>query len=116
MKAVPPTGVILAGMHSSSGKTAVTCMLLAALAKRELPIQPFKVGPDFIDPAFHSRFAGVPSRNLDAWMMGERGIVNEVGKADKFTLIFDRSQILFADQGIDITNKVIETFNSRARK
>jgi len=44
------------------------------------------------------------------------GIVNEVGKADKFTLILDRSQILFADQGIDITNKVIETFNSRAKK
>jgi outer membrane protein len=44
------------------------------------------------------------------------GIVSEVGKADKFTLILDRSQILFADQGIDITNRVIETFNSRARK
>lgn len=44
------------------------------------------------------------------------GVVVEVGKADKFTLILDRSQILFADQGIDITNKVIETFNSRAKK
>ena len=44
------------------------------------------------------------------------GVVMEVGKADKFTLILDRSQILFADQGIDITNKVIETFNSRAKK
>jgi len=44
------------------------------------------------------------------------GVVVEVGKADKFTLILDRSQILFGDQGIDITNKVIETFNSRAKK
>jgi outer membrane protein len=44
------------------------------------------------------------------------GVVVEVGKAEKFTLILDRSQILFADQGIDITNKVIETFNSRAKK
>jgi len=44
------------------------------------------------------------------------GVVVEVGKADKFTLILDRSQILFADQGIDITNKVIETFNSRTKK
>lgn len=43
-------------------------------------------------------------------------IVNEVGKADKFTLILERSQILYSDQGIDITNKVIETFNSRTKK
>lgn len=43
-------------------------------------------------------------------------IVNEVGKAEKFTLILERSQILYSDQGIDITNKVIETFNSRTKK
>lgn len=43
-------------------------------------------------------------------------IVNEVGKADKFTLILERSQILYSDQGIDITSKVIETYNSRAKK
>jgi outer membrane protein len=43
-------------------------------------------------------------------------IVNEVGKADKFTLILERSQILYSDQGIDITNKVIETYNSRTKK
>ncbi len=44
------------------------------------------------------------------------GVVNDVGKAEKFTLILDRSQVLFADQGIDVTNKVIETYNSRAKK
>ena len=42
-------------------------------------------------------------------------IVTEVGKADKFTLILERSQILYSDQGIDITNKVIETYNSRKK-
>ena len=40
-------------------------------------------------------------------------IVNEVGKAEKFTLILERSQILYSDQGIDITNKVIELYNGR---
>jgi outer membrane protein len=40
-------------------------------------------------------------------------IVNEIGKADKFTLILERNQILYSDQGIDVTNKVIEVFNSR---
>jgi outer membrane protein len=44
-----------------------------------------------------------------------QGIVTEIGKAEKFTLIFERSQILYNDQGIDITNKVIETYNSRAK-
>ena len=43
-------------------------------------------------------------------------IVNEVGKAEKFTLIFERSQIIYSDQGIDITSKVIETYNSRVKK
>ena len=42
-------------------------------------------------------------------------IVGEVGKADKFTLILERSQILYSDQGIDITNRVIEAFNSKGK-
>jgi outer membrane protein len=42
-------------------------------------------------------------------------IVNEVGKAEKFTLILERSQILYSDQGIDITNRVIEAFNARSK-
>jgi outer membrane protein len=43
-------------------------------------------------------------------------IVNEIGKAEKFTLIMERSQILYSDQGIDITSKVIETYNTRTKK
>jgi len=43
------------------------------------------------------------------------GIVNEVGKAENFTLILERSQILYSDQGIDITNKVIDLYNSRTK-
>ena len=42
-------------------------------------------------------------------------IVDEVGKAEKFTLILERSQILYSDQGIDITNRVIEVYNSRSK-
>jgi outer membrane protein len=42
-------------------------------------------------------------------------IVNEVGKAEKFTLILERTQILYTDQAIDITNRVIEAYNSRSK-
>jgi outer membrane protein len=42
-------------------------------------------------------------------------IVSEVGKSEKFTLILERSQILYSDQGIDITTRVIEAFNARSK-
>lgn len=70
----PSHGLILAGTQSSSGKTAIASLLLAALTERGIPVQPFKVGPDFIDPAYHAAYASSCCRNLDTWLMG----VNEV--------------------------------------
>lgn len=73
-----PHGLILAGMQSSSGKTAITCMLLAALQKQGFSPQPFKVGPDFIDPGYHSQYTDRPCINLDAWMMEKPRILQDV--------------------------------------
>lgn len=62
---------LLAAPASGSGKTAVTCALLAALSKRRLAPCAFKCGPDYIDPMFHRSVLGVESHNLDLFLCGE---------------------------------------------
>ena len=66
--------ILIAAPCSGSGKTLLTCALLRLLQRKGIRPAAFKCGPDFIDPMFHKKVLGTPSRNLDLYMAGEEGV------------------------------------------
>jgi cobyrinic acid a,c-diamide synthase len=77
----PPT-LIIAGTTSGVGKTTISLAIMYALKyKKGFSVQPFKIGPDFIDPSYHKIITGRESRTLDAWMMGNNGIISTLQNA-----------------------------------
>lgn len=67
---------MVAGVSSGVGKTTITLAILSALKNRGLTVQPYKVGPDYIDTAYHSRIVGRASRNLDSFMIPDSTILS----------------------------------------
>ncbi|MEX0861796.1 cobyrinate a,c-diamide synthase [Nitrosopumilus sp.] len=63
--------IVIAGASSGVGKTSITCSIIHALQKQGYSVQPFKVGPDYIDPIYLSSISKHETYNLDAWLMGE---------------------------------------------
>ena len=74
-----PPGIMISAPGSGTGKTTVMLGLLRAFAEDGLAVQPFKSGPDYIDPAFHLAAAGRNSFNLDTWAMDD-GLLSAVGQ------------------------------------
>lgn len=78
-----PKTIVIGGTQSGSGKTLVSLAVMAALTRRGLNVQPFKCGPDFIDPGLHRAVTGNASINLDGWMLSKQACVKSFVTAMK---------------------------------
>lgn len=92
--------LVVSSNCSGGGKTTVTLGLMKALKNRGYKVQGFKSGPDYIDPAFHSRITGVKSRNLDLFLMGEEGVREAFNRGEGDFAIVEGVMGLYDGKGI----------------
>lgn len=100
--------IILAGTGSAVGKTTISTGIMKALSEK-YNVQPFKVGPDYIDPSYHTLATGNTSRNLDSFFMSQSQIRDSYNKAmeNKDLAIIEGVRGLY--EGIDSINDIGST-------
>ncbi len=81
-----PPGLIVSAPASGTGKTTVMLGLLHCLAEDGVAVQPYKCGPDYIDPAFHRAACGRESFNLDSWAMPPGVLAAQLGRGGEMAL------------------------------
>ncbi len=96
-------GIIIAAPSSGSGKTTITLGIMLALKEKGYSVQPFKVGPDYIDPGYHTYATGKKSENLDTWM----------GSEDTVKYIFAKRSL---GSDISIIEGVMGLFDGKSEK
>jgi len=72
--------LVIAGVTSGVGKTSITSAIIYGMKKRGYSIQPFKVGPDYIDPSYLSVISGNDTKNLDVWLMGKNELMKSFAR------------------------------------
>lgn len=80
-------GLLISAPSSGAGKTTITLGLLRAFANDGVSVQPFKSGPDYIDPAFHHAACGQSCYNLDSWAMGRELTAAIAAKGERAELV-----------------------------
>ncbi len=86
MKKLKIPRLILTGTSSGVGKTSITSAIIYGIKKHGYSVQPFKVGPDYIDPTYLSAIAKNNTVNLDAWLMGKQELVKSFVRNSKSSI------------------------------
>lgn len=98
--------ILIAGTSSGVGKTTISLGIMQALTKRKMKVQPYKVGPDYIDPSYHTFITGRHSRNLDSYMLDDEKIkyvFNQASKESDISVV-EGVMGLYDGIGIDLDN------------
>ena len=74
---------MITGATSGVGKTSITSAIIYGLKKRGYSIQPFKVGPDYIDPSYLSSISKTETKNLDVWLMSKQELIHSFTRNSK---------------------------------
>lgn len=104
---------LISGTHSGVGKTTTSFVIMSLLKEKGYNIQPFKHGPDFIDPGYHQLATGKESINIDQWMMNTEYIQNtfidvmktaDVGIVEGMGALFDGQNGTKKGSGAELSN------------
>lgn len=97
---------LIAGTSSGVGKTTISLGIMQALKKRGYIVQPYKVGPDYIDTAYHTRITGRASRNLDSYMLEDEKVKYLFNRsmADADVAVVEGVMGLYDGKGTDVDN------------
>jgi cobyrinic acid a,c-diamide synthase len=109
--------ILIAGTSSGVGKTTISLGIMQALTKRKLKVQPYKVGPDYIDPSYHTFITERDSRNLDSYMLDDEKIKYIVSNASKDAdiSVIEGVMGLYDGFGIDL-NACTSSYTSKLLK
>ncbi len=97
--------IVIAGTNSGVGKTTVMSALCGAFCRLGLRVSVFKCGPDYLDPTYHFRAAGVRSLTLDGWMMGREGVLSTFQNAAKGSDIAVIEGVMGLFDGVEPTSE-----------